>query len=114
LFPSGRLWWILSINLRNTFARCGIDIATEIAFKLVFKFHDASRSITWDEVFCDSAYDDWTRNRFSRGGGKRFSSNPGIDLFLHETGPRFISPRDVSVIVTTFRIRLDRRVHHPR
>jgi hypothetical protein len=78
-----------------------------------FRFHDANyRLFVSDEVFYDSAYHAWNRNRFSVGGGKRFSSNLGVDLFFMKQNARFILPRDVNAIAVTFRIRLDRPIHH--
>ena len=78
-----------------------------------FRFHDADyRLFLWDEVFYDWNYHAWNRNRFSVGGGKRFGSNLGIDLFFMKQNARFSRPRDVNAIGVTFRIQLDRPIHH--
>jgi hypothetical protein len=81
--------------------------------ELPFRFRDADyRLFVSDEVFYDWNHHAWSRNRFSVGGGKRFSPHFGIDLFFMKQNARFSRPRDISAIGITFRIRLDKPIHH--
>ncbi|MBM3804625.1 MAG: DUF2490 domain-containing protein [Acidimicrobiia bacterium] len=78
-----------------------------------FRFHDAQyRVFAWDEVFYDWGLHAWSRNRFSVGAGKRLNSSLGIDLFFLKQNARFSRPRDINAVGITFRIQLQRPIHH--
>lgn len=78
-----------------------------------FRYHDGDyRLFSWDEAYYDWSAHAWSRNRFSVGGGKRLNSNLAIDLFFMKQNARFSRPRDINAIGVTFRIQLDRAVHH--
>jgi len=78
-----------------------------------FQFHDADyRLFCWEEAYYDWSPHAWSRNRIAVGGGKRVNSNLAIDLFFLKQNARFSRPRDVNAIGVTFRIQLDRPIHH--
>jgi Protein of unknown function (DUF2490) len=78
-----------------------------------FRFRGGDyRLFSWDEVAYDWNHNAWSRNRLAVGGGKRLRSNFGIDLFFMKQNARFSLPRDINVIGVTFRIQLDRAIHH--
>jgi len=65
-----------------------------------------------DEVFYDSITQNWNRNRFFVGGGKRINSTVYLDVFLMKQNGTKILPRDVSAVGMTIRVKLDRLAHH--
>ena len=78
-----------------------------------FRFHDGDyRLFTWDEAYYDWVPHAWSRNRFTVGAGKRLNRHLAMDLFFLKQNARFSRPRDINAIGVTFRIRLDRPVHH--
>ncbi|MSO23349.1 MAG: DUF2490 domain-containing protein [Acidobacteria bacterium] len=86
---------------------------TRVQVEWPFRFHDADyRLFSWDEVYYDWNYHAWNRNRFAVGGGKRLNSKLAMDLFFLKQNARFSRPRDINGIGVTFRIQLDRPIHH--
>ncbi|MGH9900441.1 MAG: DUF2490 domain-containing protein [Pyrinomonadaceae bacterium] len=59
-----------------------------------------------DEVFYDWSVDDWVRNRFSVGVGKRFSKNLTTDFYYMRQNDGRSRPGDLHVFGTVFRVRL--------
>ena len=66
----------------------------------------------WDEAYYDRIPPAWSRNRFAAGGGKRLNSKLTIDLYFLKQNARFSRPRNINAIGVTFRIQLDRPIHH--
>ena len=86
---------------------------TRVQLEWPFRFHDADyRLFSWEEVYYDWIPHAWSRNRFAVGGGKRLSSNLAIDLYFLKQNASFSRPRDINAIGITFRIQLDRPIHH--
>jgi len=78
-----------------------------------FRLRDGDyRLFCWEEAYYDWVPHAWSRNRFAVGGGKRLKPNLAIDLFFLKQNARFSRPRDINAIGVTFRIQLDRPVHH--
>jgi uncharacterized protein DUF2490 len=86
---------------------------TRVQLEWPFRFHDADyRLFSWEEVYYDWSPHAWSRNRFAVGGGKRLSSKLAMDLYFLKQNARFSRPRDINAIGITFRIQLDRPIHH--
>ena len=66
----------------------------------------------WDEAYYDWIPHAWSRNRFAAGGGKRLNSKLAIDLYFLKQNARFSRPRNINAFGVTFRIQLDRPIHH--
>ena len=78
-----------------------------------FRFHDADyRLFCWDEAYYDWIPHAWSRNRFAAGGGRRLNSNLVIDLYYLKQNASFSRPRNINAVGITFRIQLDRPIHH--
>jgi len=59
-----------------------------------------------DEVFYDSVFKAWTRNRISAGGSKNFNKHIGGDLYYLRQNDGHSLPGDIHVLGTAIRIRL--------
>jgi uncharacterized protein DUF2490 len=90
-----------------------IRYRSRVQLEWPFRFHDADyRLFCWEEAYYDWSPHAWSRNRIAVGGGKRVNSNLALDLFFLKQNARFSRPRDVNAIGITFRIQLDRPIHH--
>lgn len=58
-----------------------------------------------DEVFYDWSFNDWVRNRFTIGVGRKFNKHFAGDLYYLRQNDGHSSPGDIHVIGTTFRFR---------
>jgi hypothetical protein len=86
---------------------------TRVQLEWPFRLHDADyRLFGWEEVYYDWVPHAWSRNRFAVGAGKRLSSKLAMDLYFLKQNASFSRPRDINAIGVTFRIQLDRPVHH--
>ena len=86
---------------------------TRLQVEWPFRFHDADyRLFCWEEVAYDWSPHAWTRNRIALGGGKRLSPKLAIDLFYLKQNASFSRPRDINAIGVTFRIQIERPIHH--
>ena len=86
---------------------------TRVQLEWPFRLHDADyRLFCWDEVYYDWIPHAWSRNRFSAGGGKRLSPKLAIDLYYLKQNASFSRPRNINAVGITFRIQLDRPIHH--
>ena len=86
---------------------------TRVQVEWPFRFHDADyRLFCWEEAYYDWIPHAWSRNRFAVGGGKRLNSKLTIDLYFLKQNARFSRPRNINAIGVTFRIQLDRPIHH--
>ena len=86
---------------------------TRVQLEWPFRLHDADyRLFCWDEVYYDWIPQAWSRNRFAAGGGKRVNSKLAIDLYYLKQNASFSRPRNINAVGITFRILLDRPIHH--
>ena len=86
---------------------------TRLQVEWPLKFHDADyRLFGWEEVTYDWSPRAWTRNRIALGGGRRLSPKLAVDLFYLKQNASLSRPRDVNALGITFRIRIDRPIHH--
>ena len=86
---------------------------TRLQVEWPFRFHDADyRLFSWEEVAYDWSPHAWTRNRIAVGGGKLLSPKLAVDLFYLKQNASFSRPRDINAIGITFRIQIERPIHH--
>jgi hypothetical protein len=86
---------------------------TRVQLEWPFRLHDADyRLFSWEEVYYDWVPHAWSRNRFAVGAGKRLNSKLTMDLYFLKQNASFSRPRDINAIGVTFRIQMDRPVHH--
>lgn len=86
---------------------------TRVQVEWPFRFRDADyRLFSWEEAAYDWSFHAWSRNRIAVGAGKRLSSKLVVDLFFLKQNARFSRPRDISAIGVTFRIQIERPIHH--
>jgi len=86
---------------------------TRVQLEWPFRLHDADyRLFSWEEVYYDWVPHAWSRNRFAVGAGKRLSSKLAMDLYFLKQNASFSRPRDINAIGVTFRIQMDRPIHH--
>ncbi|HEX4947503.1 MAG TPA: DUF2490 domain-containing protein [Blastocatellia bacterium] len=90
------------VDLWNLRFRPGIEIP--------LKFGEHSMSLyANNEIFYDTFYRAWTRNRFIVGISKKINSNFTIDTFYQHQNDGFARPGNLKVFGTTFKFKL-----HPK
>ena len=86
-------------DLWNFRIRPGIEVP--------IKFGDHSFSLyANNEIFYDTIYDAWTRNRFIAGVSKKINSHFTMDVFYQVQNDGFARPGNLKVIGTTLKFKL--------
>jgi hypothetical protein len=61
-----------------------------------------------DEIFYDTFFKAWTRNRFIAGVSRKMNSHFTMDVFYQVQNDSYARPGNLKVIGTTFKVKLDR------
>ena len=86
---------------------------TRLQVEWPFRLHDANyRLFSWEEVAYDWSPHAWTRNRIAVGAGKQVTPKLAVDLFYLKQNASFSRPRNINAIGITFRIQIERPIHH--